>query len=811
MKKYLISLIILLSLINSSIAQREKEFNVEGKVLEESSGNPLAFATVALLNPTDSTIVSGTTTDSTGQFNLLANRGEYMLKVQFVSYQTKIQPGIELNSSNPNVDVGTIRLKQSNQNLSEVVVIGEQSRMTMEGGKKIFNVGTDLSNSGASASEVLENIPAVTMDIEGNISLRGSQGVRLLINGKPSSMMGVSGMEALRYFPANQIKRVEIITNPSAKYEAQGTAGIINIILKEGQKWGLNGTFTVEGGIPKDHGASLNMNYRKKWYNVFVNYNFNIDRSPGGGWREQTFHYPDTTYSLRTDNDRSRGGVNHNIQFGSDFYFTPTDVLRVSGVYSVGDEENHTDLVFNDYYGDNFNAGNLARQSIRDELEEEKEGDHELNLNYEKTFGKEEHKLTADFQLRNSVEVEDASLVETAGMPAEGMDTTLFQNSLNDTDVKAYLGKLDYTLPFSEDGRFETGFRGEYRTIVNEYNVEQRPSEGVPWQTLDRFSNIFNYDEAIYGVYAMYRNKHGKFSYQAGLRFEYTQIGTMLKTDEHENKRSYYGLFPSFSLTYEFSDRNSIQASYSRRLDRPYFRELNPYNTFNNDRNFRTGNPALDPEYTGAYDLGYIYNRKDESIYVGSFYRRTVNEIENVDTVNNEGITISMPQNLASRDNIGIETRYSNELFPWWDFSISGYFYHGSTSGNAAGEDLNSSAYTMDARASLDFDVKNWFEFQITGDYRAPEKEGQDTEDAMYEINMGFRKRLFDNKGNVSLSIRDVFNTDYYRSDTRGNNFTARREFRWREGPVFSLTFSYQLKDSNAPQQEGSILGDGRE
>ena len=805
-------LIILLTffIISQGFGQETTHPKITGTVEDAQTGKPLYRATITLLNPGDSTIVEGTITDTTGRFKLKAAPGEYMLKAQYISHQPKIKSSVHVQESSPKINLGTIALVPNQKELSEFVVTGEQSRMTMEGGKKIFNIGKDLSNSGASAAEVLDNIPAVTTDIEGNISLRGSQGVRVLVNGKPSSMMGLSGSEILRYFPANQIKRVEIITNPSAKYEAQGKAGIINIILKEGQNWGLNGQFTFDAGHPKDHGASVRMNYRKKWYNIFGSYNFSIDEYPGGGWRKQTYNLPDTTYSLWTERDRRREGVNHNFQFGSDFYFTPNDVLKVSGVYSFSDEKNHTDLTFRDYQGDNFQTENLTQRTIRDELEREDESEYELNMNYEKTFGEDDHKLTGDIQARRSQEKEDASLVETSGMTGNELDTALFQNSLNDTDVKGYLAKLDYTYPFSEDGKFETGFRGEYRTIENKYNVQQRPSKADPWDILERFSNTFFYDEEIYGVYAMYKNRRGDFSYQTGLRFEYTQINTELKTESQPDERSYYDLFPSASLTYHITEQNSLQASYSRRLDRPYFRELNPYNTFSNNRNYRTGNPLLDPEYTGAYDLGYVNNKKDRSIYVGAYYRRTVNEIENVDTVNAEGSTISKPFNLASRDNIGIETRYSNEITGWWDFSISSYFYHGSTSGRAAGESLNNSSYTMDARASFDFDVKNWFELQFNADYRAPEKEGQDVEEAMYEVNMGIRKDFLGDRGHVSFSARDLFNTDFYRSRVEGSNFEARQKFQWRRGTYFSLSVSYELKDTNARQEGSHIIENER-
>ncbi len=794
MRYLLLIFSILLVLHKSNKAQSDSDYLIEGTVIETETDIPIEMASVTLLNPADSSIIQGTISDSTGHFEFFPDAGTYLLRITFVSHKTAFIPSITINDENPSFDAGTIYLATDAKKLSGVEIRGERSYMTMEGGKKVFNVGRDLSTAGASAIDVLENIPAVSVDIEGNISLRGSSGVRVLVNGKPSSMMGLSGSEALDYFPANQIKRVEVITNPSAKYEAQGSGGIINIILKDNKKQGLNGSMNAELGEPKDHGVALNLNYRKDWFNVFGNYNFNVDRFPGGGWSEQTFSFPDTTFSLRTDTDRSRGGGNHSFQFGSDFYLSQRDMIRASGVYSFSDQDNYTEIVYRDYTGDNFSNADLALISKRNELEKEDESDYEFNLSYEHVFDKEKHKLTADFQARSSVEVEDANLVETEGPTLSDQNTSLFQESLNDTDVKAYLAKIDYVYPFNEEGKFEAGFRGEIREINNEYFVKQRESESDPFELLDPFSNTFFYEENIVGLYALIGNEAGLFSYEAGLRMEYTGISTRLKTGEFDNERSYYDLFPSASISYNFSELNSVQISYSRRLDRPYFRRLNPYGTFNDDRNYRTGNPELDPEYTGAFDFGYIHNEEDKSFYVGAFYRRTVNDVERVDTVNSEGITVSKPFNLASRNNAGVETRYNSSFTDWWDFSISSYFYRGETKGDAAGEDLNAVTYTMDAQATMDFDVKDWFELQLTADYRAPEKEGQDIEKSMTELNLGIRKSLFNDKGNIAFSARNLFNLDAYESRSSGNNFEGRRYFQWRKGTFYSLSFSYKLK-----------------
>ncbi|MCF8217907.1 MAG: TonB-dependent receptor family protein [Bacteroidales bacterium] len=802
---------ILFSFIHTVSGQSGEGYYVKGIVKDKSEKEPIEMATVQLLAPDDSTSIAGTSSDPDGNFKIQASEGEYLLKISFVSFEPVFIENIQLTEDDPGFSAGTIYLKSEMKSLSTTVVEGEISRMTMEGGKKIFNVGQDLNNANVNAIEVLENIPAVTTDLEGNLSLRGSDGVRVLINGKPASMMGVSGSEALQYYPANRIKKVEVITNPSAKYEAQGSAGIINIILNDNEQWGLNGVFTAETGIPQNHGASVDLNYRKKWYNIFASYNINTRRSPGGGWREQTFNYPDTTYSLKTTMDNSRGGINHNIRLGSDFYFTPNDVLKVSAIYSRGNEENESEITYKEYSGGNFNSDEMTQRSIRDELEEETEGDYELNLNYTKTFGKEDHELTADLQARNNIEIEDANLTETRYYPGQPTDTSLFQSSLNDSKVNAYLGKIDYTWPFSKDGKFSTGFRGEYRTIENKYYVDQRKSANEPWERLSRFSNTFLYHEEIYGVYAMYKNKWHNISYEGGLRIEYTGITTGLETENEDNNRSYFNFFPSLAFTYHLSKVNSLQLSYSRRINRPYFRQLNPFNTFRDNRNYRTGNPDLHPEFTGAYDLGYVKNQDKSTFYAGAFYRRTINDIEGVDTVNNKGVTVSKPYNLASRDNFGLEVRYGRSILDWWDFDVSSFFYRGETTGNAANEDLNATTYTMDARISTNIDVKDWFEIQINADYRAPEKEGQDIERAMYDINAGIRKDLFNDKGRIVFSVRDIFNTHFYQSKTIGNYFTAEQKHQWRQGPFFSLSFSYELKHQESKKESETIFESGNE
>lgn len=760
---------------------------IKGMVKNKSTNEPIFSASVILSNPVNGEMITGTTTNFEGLFQIQSD--SYPISIT-VSYLGKEDSKYLTEAPNE-----TLEFLVATSILEDVVIVEERSQMTMEGGKKVFNVGSDLSNSGATAADVLSNIPAVSLDVEGNVSLRGAQGVRILINGKPSGMMGISSSEALQFFPANQIQRVEVITNPSAKYEAQGAGGIINIILKDQKKTGFNGSVTLDAGIPENHGISANLNFRRKWYNLFTNFNLNTRRFPGGGFTEQTFRYADTSFSLRTDRENDRSSLSPSVRFGSDFFLSKITTLKVSGVYSSGDENNYTNLLFSDYSAENFLPNFLSAQSKRRELEEETEGNAEINLNFEHKFSEKDHQLTIDLQARRSLEIEDASLYEISDLLNSPKDTGLFQHSINQSVVLAYLSKLDYVYPFGENGKFETGFRGEIREIENLFLVEQRISELLPFQELSEFSNTFFYTEEIAGVYTMLSNSYGKWDYQAGLRLEFTGITTDLKTENSPQYRSYLNFFPSFSLAYQFSELNSIQASYSRRLDRPRFRELNPYNTFVNARSFNTGNPELDPEFSGTYDLGFIryFEGAESSLYMGLSYRNTVNDIVRVYTVDDEGITTRTPFNLARRENIGIEGRFAYEFNDWWDANISSFVFKGSTFGEANGESLNASSITMNAQGNMNFKVKKLADIQLSGNYEAPQAQGQNETLARYAINFGARRKFLDDKLNIALSIRDLFNTRIYRSYSTGSNFNSYREYQWRRGPFYNVSVSYRF------------------
>ncbi len=762
--------------------------SVSGTVIDAESGDPLEFTTVSLLQGADSTLVTGGYSDSDGKFTVVAKPGQYMLKIQFVSYDSKLMDAVQIG--NGNKDLGTISLATNTATLQEVVIEGQKEQMVLELDKRVFNVAQDLSNTGRNASEILDNIPSVTVDVEGNVSLRGSGNVRILVDGKPSGLIGIGNTNGLRTLNGDVIERVEVVSNPSARYDAEGSAGIINIVLKKKKKAGLNGSFTANLGTPENYGASINLNYRQSWMNFFINYGVNYRRSPGKGSSYQEFNQPDTSYITLRENDRSRGGLSNNIRVGTDFIINEYNTITASALYNASKQNNNTDTWYRDFTLDN----ELLQRTLRTDREAEDEENQEYELYYKKTYKKKGRELTANVQFRQSGEVEDADQNEFEGF--DEMYPTLTQRSLNDENERQWLIQGDYIYPFLENAKFETGVRNTLRQIDNSYLVEELQESGN-WTALPGFTNQFNYDENIYAAYAILSNKTGKWSYQGGLRAEATDITTHLIETNEQNDKDYINLFPSAFLTYSLSKANSLQASYSRRINRPGFRELNPFSNFTDARNIRTGNPNLNPEYTNSYELGYLYNYTTGNVYFGAYYRLTNDVVERVrttETIDSVVVTFTRPQNLSTQNAFGFELNGSKDLYPWWNINANLNFYRSITEGEFDGKALNADTYTASSRFTSKWEIPKLFDVQLSGFYRAPEVTTQGRRKAYYAFDLGATKDVIKNKATLSLSVRDLFNTRKFRYETITDTFYENTEFQWAQRQV-TLSFTYRLND----------------
>jgi len=814
--KIIQTVLIAIFLITSFQLKAQKS-KITGQVVDNTSGKPMGYTNVSLFNENQE-LITGAVTSEDGQFVLQALPDSYTLRVQFVSYKTKEVP-IQVNEDD--LKLGKVSLAEDVDQLSEVTVEAKRPQMEMKLDKRVFNVGQDLSNIGGSAESILDNLPSVTVDVDGNVSLRGSQNVRILINGRPSGLVGIDGASALKSIPSDLIESIEVITNPSARYDAEGNAGIINIILKKDKKAGVNGSFSANLGYPLILGGSANLNYRKNNFNFFGSYGFRYDENFGGGYRDQTNFdsLGNVSDYLYNDIDRERSDISHNFRFGLDYNITDNTIITASFLYRDSDEDNRT-YNTRSYYDENRN---LESKDIRSQFELEAENVLEYSVNFTRKFDDDEdHKLTADIQYRQNNEVEDSDITtDTLNFEDDQFYEDIFQTSLIDEFSDNLLLQSSYFKPIGENQSFELGWRSNLRTITNSYNVEQRTEEGS-FVSLADFTNDFIYEENIHALYAIYNTEWDKISFQAGLRAEYTDISTDFGESGDSlllDRDPYANLFPSVFLTYKLSKLTDVQASYSRRFDRPGFRSLNPFSNFGDNTNIRIGNPNLNPEFTDSYELGIMNNFKNASLYAGVYYRYTDGLIERVNTLI-DSVIYRQPQNIGFRNAIGLENTYSHDLNDWWRLNANINVFYQETDGETIDDegrlvDLYAQTFTMSSRLTSQMTFWDDLTFQLSGFYRAPEREPQRYRKAFYMVDLGLSKEIFNNKGTLSLSVRDLFNSRKWRtvtsgSSSNGSSFEYDSEFQWRTR-TFRLTLDYRLNSKKQRGRDSEGRGDNNE
>ncbi|GAB4398309.1 MAG: outer membrane beta-barrel family protein [Microscillaceae bacterium] len=772
-------------------AQNTATYRITGKVVDETQ-QALEFATVRIFTVSDSSLAAGGVTDAEGRFNFLVDAGQYYLIAQFVSFQEQIIQNIQLGPQNPVIGLGAITLRESSQVLSEIEVVAERSEMELSLDKRVFNIGQDLATLGGNAIEILNNVPSVQVDVEGNVSLRGSQNVRILIDGRPSGLAGVSSTDALRLLQGNLIDRIEVITNPSARYDAEGEVGIINIILKKEKRKGLNGSFDLTTGYPENFGGAFTLNFRQKWINFFGSVGLNYRRAPGFGESFQTFFDEggDINAAFRRDQDRNRRNFGQTFRGGADIFLNERNTLTFSGLFRMSDGNNDTFIRFDDFDG----QGNFTQTVIRTEDETETDDNVEFNLNYKRTFARKGQEWVTDFKWILTDNTELADLFEEN----QTLATAFNQRSSNTEDEENFFFQSDYIHPLGKKGKFETGTRITLRTIDNDFLVEELNGDNE-WVALSDFDNRFIFQEDVYAFYLMAGNQWGKFSAQAGLRAEYTDIQARLKETNEANDRDFLDFFPSAHFSYELSNKQTIQFSYSRRLSRPNYRLLLPFSNFSDSRNFRAGNPALNPEYTHSFELGYLQNWKSGNVFSSIYYRYRTGVIERITLVDENNFSIIFPVNLAQQNAYGLEFTFTQDLAPWWTLNGNANIYWALTEGAFEDQSLRAEVLTMNSRLASRFKLPQDFDLQATVLYSAPQNTTQGRMLSMTVLNLGLSRDILKGNGTLTLSVQDVFNSQVRRSITQGVDFFADSRFQWR-ARQWLLNFNYRL---NQKKQRG--------
>jgi outer membrane receptor protein involved in Fe transport len=783
----------ILSFLQHGFGQNTKPANIKGKIIEAQSKAPLAYAAIRILKNSDSTLVSGGISDEKGQFSLEAPYGEYRAVVEFLGYQPIKIPSFSVSAGKNSLDLGTISLSASAQNLQEVVVQGEKSSMELALDKKIFNVGKDLANAGGTASDILSNIPSVSVDGEGNVKLRGSDNVRILIDGKPSGLVSFKGGAGLQQLQGSLVDKVEVITNPSARYEAEGMSGIINIVLKKDRRQGFNGSFDLIAGNPDNFGAGANVNYRKDKINFFLNYALAYRQQPGRGETYQEVYDGATTRILEQTNKGRMWATNNSINGGLDYYFDDKNIFTASYLWRRSDARRITDINYQDYIN---NLSNRFSVTDRQQDETEDEPNSEYALSYKRSFEKKGHELLIDARYLDYWEHSDQTFTQRTVFDDGIINKVagLTQKSLNDETEKQWLFSADYVQPFGKEGKYELGVRSSFRDMSNDFFVTEKDSAGF-FQPLDSLNNNFLYDENINAAYAIIGNKIKRFSYQFGLRAEQTDIKTTLEQTNESNPRNYTNLFPSAHFTYKLPQENSLQISYSRRVRRPRYNDLSPFVTYSDNRNFFSGNPDLNPEFTDAYDLGHVKFFEKGSFASSLYYRYTTGKIDRIRRVNSDGFAATRPENLLDEHSFGAEFTSSFTLKKWWKLDFNVNFFRAITDGSNIQEDYKSDTYAWFARQTSRFSLPKKTDIQIRASYEAPRKTPQGEVKSLFFTDLSMSRDLFKGQGKLILNVLDVFNSRRFRSITRGVNFVTENNSQMRLRQI-NLTLNYRLNQA---------------
>jgi len=759
--------------------------NLSGSVLDFNK-SPVPYASVALYT-SDSLLLKGTTSDESGSFSLRAPEGAYFIKISFLSFDDYTSSPISIIRGQP-VRLEPIELKPNASMLDAVDITAEKSQMELQLDKRVFNVGKDLSNAGGNAAEILANVPSVDVDIEGNVSLRGSENVRVLIDGRPSGMTAGSA-DALRMLQGNLIDKIEVITNPSSRFDAEGEVGIINIILKKEKKQGLNGAFELKAGYPTNAGASFSLNYRKNWVNLFASSGISYRSSPGSGSAINQFQSPDTSYQFESTRAQRRGGLANVSRVGADFFINDNNTLTTALMLRYSDANNTADIDYNDF----DSMGEVFFNTLRSESENEIGLDLEANVTYKKTFERKGHEWVSNVSINQNDDTEESNLTQTETFG--NIESESFQRSSNTEDQRRYEVQTDYVHPFGKDAKFEVGAKASLREIQNNYSVELKDTGD--WYALTDFTNQLVYNENIYAGYAMHSNKIGSFSYQGGLRLEQSEIKTLLKATNESNPRSYLNLFPSAHVSYELNPKNALQASYSRRISRPRFRELIPFFSYTDPRNFYSGNPDLNPELTDSYEVGYLQKFEKGSLLSSLYYRHTKGPTERITVTDSTGLLRRFPVNLSTMDAYGVEFNLQYEITKWLRTSLSANLYQASTQGSYNGRRLSSETFTASGRGTVMVKLPKAFNLQAAGRYRAPRISTQGKTLAMYTLDLGLSKDVLKGNGTITASAKDVFNSRKRRWIVDTEYLYSESEFQW-QARQFLVIFTYRLNQKKS-------------
>lgn len=768
---------------------------ITGKIFDEQSKQAMEYANIVLYNIRDSAIISGTITDTNGKFVLRDIKpGKYYLIANFIGYQKHTISDIRLNPKKQYVDLGVIKLSPATKNIDEVNVTADRARIEYKIDKKVVNVSQDISAQGGTAVDALENTPSVQVDIEGNVSLRGSSNFTVLIDGRPSVL---EGSDALHQLPASAIENIEIITNPSAKYDPEGVAGIINVVMKKNIKSGINGIVNASIATRGKYSADALLNYRTSKYTIFAGVDYRKMDFTGDFKLDSETYNGDTTFFQDSDGDRDFHRDGYRLKGGFDFYLNDKSTLTFSanyGDYSFGRtrfaKSKEWEMVAPNSYP-TFIDYRLSENVM------ERQGNYgSLNLNYQYKFNEKGHKLDAllYYSHREGDDLEEV-YEEMTDADWNPLQTGYFRNQSGEDGVSNdYRLKIDYVNPFSEKGKIEAGYQMRSDVETEKFLYEDYDPDTHQWTENENYSSEMDFSRTIHAVYTTFSNEIGGFQYQLGIRGEYTNrsIGDKQSGEDYIIDR--FDFFPSVHVSRQIRKTYQLQASYSRRIDRPRGWFLEPFESYIEKYVRRKGNPELEPEYIDSYELGVQKRFGRSFVALEGYYRVTNNMITRLRTLQENNVFLHTFDNMNKDHSLGVEMMINAEITKWFSINTVMNYYNYRLEGEVSNDNIDKETNSWNMRANATFKFETDTRIQLGGYYRGPSITAQGEREGFFMTNLAVKQEFFKRKLTTTLQIRDIFSNMKFEMTSEGENFYSKQIFT-RESPVIKLSISYRINN----------------
>ena len=799
MKKIFLFLTLLFS---AYINSQENNLTISGKIIDSDFNTPLEYATISIYDSKKQNLINGVISDNSGFFSIELTKGLYDLKIEYISFETKTLEKIDVQNS---IDLGIISLSINENLLDEIEVIGEKTEIEIKLDKTVYNIGKDLTLKGSSVSDVLDNLPSLEVDIDGNVSLRGNQSVRILINGKPSGLVGISSNDALKQFPSESVEKVEVITSPSARYNAEGTAGIINIVLRKNKLAGLNGSASLNLGDPRRVGISTNLNFRTKKISLFGNIGDNSTKYINGFKNETEYFTAREKNNFLYENGERNSERNSNYYNGGiEYFFNEKTSFVASFVNNSSDGLTNTSNLIDQTF-DNIN-------SLSERLEDENEIDEnkEFSFNFSKKFNDKGHELTIDYQKEKSFEIESSSILNSKLKPI--YERYLSEKIITNENQNSELYKVDYVLPIGEEGQFEAGFRRSNQHQKIDYLVEKEDNLGN-YISDNNLSNTLLYNEKVNAYYTQYGNKKNNFSFLLGLRFEESITNVTQVVNGDNTKKKYNDLFPTLNLALEFKEDETITLGYNRRIRRARSYFINPFPSRSSITNIFQGNPNIEPTYSNGIDLGYLKRFSQTTINGSIYFRKSTGEFTFITESTGESVLVNgnlvpvirrTPINLASNSQTGVEFNVNYTQSQLWRVRGNINFFESDLKGEYNGVVYDSKNFSWSGGLNNYLKIFSSVDWQTSLSYRAPQKTAVSNRKARISSNTALSKDLMKDKLTLTFKVNDIFETQKWRIESFNENYRSYSESSWRGGRNFELNLIYRFNQKKSDRKRSN-------